>query len=191
MVILVFLLSFALLTAGVAGVFVSLDLLPTGPGLLYAFSGVVAASMAIVTFAIAVLIWRIGKLAELVRQSAAPVGHAHEAPNHEQSPMALASLEPELPPQLGEAEADAEAEHAEAPINENRAGHLPTFREIEYGVETPEAPPTLLGRYSAGGANYMIFADGSIEAETKEGTYKFASMIEFKRYLADRRSAKS
>ena len=31
----------------------------------------------------------------------------------------------------------------------------------------------------------MIFADGSIEAETQEGTFKFASMGDFKQYLSD------
>ena len=34
----------------------------------------------------------------------------------------------------------------------------------------------------------MIFADGSIEAETTEGAFKFASMGDFKRFLADRRT---
>ena len=79
------------------------------------------------------------------------------------------------------------AEDGEDPINENRAGHLPTFHTTEHAIETPERPPTLIGRYSAGGANYMIFEDGSIEAETADGAFKFASMGDFKRYLADRR----
>ncbi len=30
----------------------------------------------------------------------------------------------------------------------------------------------------------MIFSDGSIEAETEDGAFKFASMSEFKAYLA-------
>ena len=65
----------------------------------------------------------------------------------------------------------------EDPVNENRAGHLPTprARSSRRSAE-PEAPPTLVGRYSAGGANYMIFSDGSIEAETENGAFKFASM---------------
>ncbi len=52
-------------------------------------------------------------------------------------------------------------------------------------METPEAPPSLVGSYSSGGANYKIFADGSIEAELSEGTFKFASMSDFKRHLAE------
>jgi hypothetical protein len=37
----------------------------------------------------------------------------------------------------------------------------------------------------------MIFADGSIEAETMEGTFKFASMGDFKRYISERESGKA
>ena len=51
-------------------------------------------------------------------------------------------------------------QEAEEPVNENRSGHLPTLGEIEQALETPEAPPSLIGRYSSGGANYMIFAGG-------------------------------
>ena len=48
-------------------------------------------------------------------------------------------------------------------------------------------PPTLVGRYSAGGANYSIFSDGSIEAETDQGAFKFGSMTEFKAFIAAKR----
>lgn len=83
-------------------------------------------------------------------------------------------------------ETDEEAEAFEDPVNENRAGRLPTLGEIERAIETPERPPTLIGRYASGGANYMIFSDGSIEAETDEGAFKFGSMGEFKKFLLDR-----
>ena len=75
----------------------------------------------------------------------------------------------------------------ESPININRAGHLPSLETVEIALETPQAPPSLVGSYSSGGANYRIFADGSIEAELSEGTLKFASMSEFKGYLAERK----
>ena len=83
-----------------------------------------------------------------------------------------------------------DAEDAEQPVNENRSGRLPTLGEIERAIETPEAPPSLIGRYSSGGANYMIFADGSIEAETPEGTFRFASMGDFKHFLAGQKEGK-
>jgi hypothetical protein len=50
------------------------------------------------------------------------------------------------------------------------------------------AAPTLVGHYSAGGANYKIFSDGSIEAETEGGAFRFASMDDFKSYLARERA---
>ena len=89
-------------------------------------------------------------------------------------------------------EADAADERfrrsEEDAVNANRAGHLPTMSQIEHALAEPEPAPTLVGRYSAGGANYMIFSDGSIEAETETGAFKFASMGDFKAYLAGKRS---
>ena len=76
----------------------------------------------------------------------------------------------------------------ESPINFNRAGHLPSLETIETVLETPEepqGPPSLIGSYSSAGANYKIFSDGSIEAETSEGTFQFASMSDFKRHLIE------
>jgi hypothetical protein len=75
----------------------------------------------------------------------------------------------------------------ESPINQNRRGHLPSLEPHET-ERSPAPPPTLVGRYSAGGANYSIFSDGSIEAETDEGEFKFKSMNEFKAYIANKRS---
>ncbi len=187
MAILVFVLSLVLLIAGLASGYMSLDLLPTGIGVLYAVGGAVGVSMAIVAFALGVVVRRIDVLTELVKQpptggyalaEAAPADQGFEAP----------SIETAAPVETGEAEDAGEPPMPdEEPVNENRAGHPPTLAEIEHAIETPEAPPSLIGRYSSGGANYMIFDDGSIEAEFNEGTFKFASMGEFKQYLVDRK----
>ncbi len=108
-----------------------------------------------------------------------------EAPPPLEAPI---SVEAPAPP---EASAAIEAEPAplaqEEPVNENRSGHLPTLAQIEHALAEPEAEPTLVGHYSAGGANYRIFSDGSIEAETEDGAFKFASMADFKDYLAGER----
>ncbi len=198
MAFLVFALSLVLLVAGLAGGYMSLDLLPTSAGILYALGGAVAVCMATLAFAVGVLIRRIDALTELARQppggadgvaEAAPVEPWFAAPHADAG---------EAETQEGHKAQDAQAEEggeltadaAEEPINENRSGHLPTLGEIEHAIETPEGPPSLIGRYSSGGANYMIFADGSIEAETQEGTFKFASMGDFKQHLANRKDAK-
>jgi hypothetical protein len=192
MAILVFVLSLVLLAAGAASGYASLDLLPTSSGVLYALAGAVAVSAAVVTFALGVAIRRIDGLAKLLRQPVLPspgilmdageTGPAEEAP--------ATTLETPVIADAGEPESLDEplSPEGETPANENRAGHLPSLEEIETVLETPEPPPSLIGRYSSGGASYMIFADGSIEAETMDGTFRFASMGDFKRYLVERKS---
>jgi hypothetical protein len=213
MSIVVFLFALILLIGGAAAGYMSLDLLPTGLGVLYAMGGAVGVVGAAIVFALGVLIRRIDALTRATKQAAlvaaaasalelepyaefgeaapaveavdpAPVDAVEAPPVEATEPPAEIAAEEAAPPQEASA-AEAEAE-SEDPVNENRAGHLPTLGEIERAIETPEAPPALIGRYSSGGANYMIFSDGSIEAETSEGAFKFASMGDFKRYLMER-----
>jgi hypothetical protein len=192
MAILVFILSLILLIAGVASGYESVDLLPTSTGVLYALAGAVAACAAVVTFAIAVAIRRIDTLTNLMGQFGGPPAlpavfevtpSAEPAPAEEVAPSAIAAKAPE-------SVHEAPAAEDESPININRTGHLPSLETIDTVLETPEepqGPPSLIGSYSSAGANYKIFADGSIEAETSEGTFKFASMSDFKRHLVERR----
>jgi hypothetical protein len=189
---LIFILSFILLIAAAASGYESLDLLPTSVGLLYALIGAVAACGAVVTFAIGALTWRIGALTKLVRQSAgpsaAPVGF-ELTPSTETAPAedvsaALSAIEARTSGTVDEAPGAED----DSPINFNRSGHLPSLEAIETVLETPEepqGPPTLIGSYSSSGAYYKIFSDGSIEAETGEGTFHFASMSDFKRHLTE------
>jgi hypothetical protein len=191
MSILIFVLSLILLVAAAASGYSSVDLLPTSTGVLYALAATVAACAAVVTFALAVLIRRIDRLTKLVGQSdiasifrpgfgVTPV--AETAPASEASAAPLA-IEPE-----GLENLEALALEDESPININRTGHLPSLEAIETVLETPEesqGPPSIIGSYSSAGANYKIFSDGSIEAETNEGTFQFASMADFKRHLIE------
>jgi hypothetical protein len=189
MAILIFILSLVLLVAGAASGYQSLDLLPTGIGVLYALAAAVGVAAAVVTFAIGVAIRRIDALTKLVKQSAeldarpAPPDAAPtiEPPPAEQAVAQPVAVEAETPARV---DALLQAED-ESPININRAGHLPSLDAIETVLETPESPPSMIGSYSSAGANYKIFADGSIEAETGEGTFKFASMTDFKRHLVE------
>jgi hypothetical protein len=184
--ILIFILSFILLIAAAASGYESVDLMPTSVGLLYALIGAVAACGAVVTFAIGVLTWRVGALTKLMRQSARPLAppSALETAPAETISAAPSAIETELPAGLD----NAPGAEDESPINFNRSGHLPSLEAIETVLETPEepeGPPTLIGSYSSAGANYKIFSDGSIEAETGEGTFQFASMSDFKRHLSE------
>ena len=185
MALIVFALSVILLVAGAASAYQSLDLLPTTLGVLYALAGVVAACAAIMTFSLGVLVRRIDRLTKLLKQSAAPAGIASA---NEAQPSQAAGLPASEAPVVGgdgARESLGETLDDESPVNLNRSGHLPSFEALETALETPVTPPALVGRYSSGGASYKIFDDGSIEAETSEGTFKFASMSDFKRHLVE------
>ncbi len=192
MSILIFVLSLILLIAAAASGYASVDLLPTSTGVLYALAGAVAACAAVVTFALAVLIRRVDRLTKLAPQSARPsilsagfgVTPSTEAASAEEVSAAPSAIEAEAPESVDEVPAAED----ESPININRAGHLPSLETIETVLETPDepqGPPSLIGSYSSAGANYKIFSDGSIEAETSAGTFQFASMSDFKRHLSE------
>jgi hypothetical protein len=191
MAILIFGLSLILLVAGVASGYQSLDLLPTSLGVLYALAGAVAVCGAVVTFAIAVAIRRIDALTKLMAQSAGPsaLPAAFEVtPSTEAAPAKEVFAVPSaIEARAPESVDEPPTAEDESPININRTGHLPSLETIDTVLETPEpeTPPSLIGSYSSAGANYKIFADGSIEAETTEGTFKFASMGDFKRHLTE------
>ena len=70
MAFLVFILSFVLLAAEVAGGYLSLDLLPTPAGTLYALAGAVSVVGAFIVLVLGLLIMRVGRLTTVVRQQA-------------------------------------------------------------------------------------------------------------------------
>ena len=204
MAIFTFVLGALLVAAGVGGLIGSFDLLPTEIGLLYAVCGTLALSAGIVTLAIGALIRRVDAFAAAVRASqssdsrqispaAAPSLRDRDA--RQSSPAARepafadapAAREPAFAEAPAAIEVEPDARAADEPVDENGSGRSPTTAAVERAPGEPEPAPTLVGRFSAGGANYMIFSDGSIEAKTENGAYKFASMSDFRAYLAGAR----
>lgn len=66
------------------------------------------------------------------------------------------------------------------------------FEEIEPAPVEPArleivAPtvPTVVGSYSAGENAYLMYSDGSIQADTPEGRFRFGSLDELKAYVAE------
>src|SRR5690348_6398170 len=94
MAILIFLLSLGLLVAAAASGYQSLNLLPTGIGVLYAVAGAAAACAAVLTFAIGILVRRIDALAGLVRQFALPPAVPVDLAVPEAAETALENEEP-------------------------------------------------------------------------------------------------
>ena len=212
MALVVFILSLLLAVCGLGGIVASLDLLPTEMGLLYFGCGVMAVCTATLLFGIGVLVGRIDSLdretlasvpyatppevesipeASLAEETADDVRpEPMDEPTAPESSVAAMELPAEATPAKGDSAAVAEPEsiEPEEAVNENRAGHFPTFQDVEAALARPEAPATIVGRYSAGGAHYRIYSDGSIEAETEDGEFKFASMGEFKTFIAARKT---
>lgn len=158
MAILTLLLGVILLALGFGGLLLSVNLIPTEMGMLYAVSGVIFLGAAGVVAAIAALISKLDRIV---------------APQ----PKPKVPSEPAPPPTLDVPEDE---------VNVNRSGHLPSLRAIEEAIAAPEGAPKVVGHYKAGGARYMIFSDGAIEAETDQGAFRFGSMAEFKAYIAGR-----
>ena len=142
-----------------------------------------------IVVAIGALIRKIDSVSRVPRVARAQI---ESAPRVEPVLEPEPPVEPDAPPESDEASAEPDAPvDEEDPVNENRAGRLPTLAEVEHAIAEPERPPTLVGRDKSGGAHYMIFSDGTIEAETEQGAFRFASMGDFKAFIADRKKANS
>jgi hypothetical protein len=213
-----FLLGLVLVLAGGAGLVASIDLATTELGLVYATCGAIGVSGGVITIAIGLLIRRVdalrGALSHEREEEPRAMERAEpilppllagiepvvlpdlEAPHAAEPPPPVAvAVEPEPAapsPSAPEGAGEPEPAPEVAPVNENRKGHLPGLEDLEHAVapaaKPPGPPPSLIGRYSAGGADYSIFSDGSIEAQTAQGEFKFASMREFKEFIAGKKS---
>ena len=60
----------------------------------------------------------------------------------------------------------------------------PVEEQVASTPEPVEAPTAAeIGRYKAGNVSYIMYADGSIVAETANGTFRFSSLIELKDFI--------
>jgi hypothetical protein len=99
-------------------------------------------------------------------------------------PDAAEAERPALRPSLDAAEARAEMP-TEAP-SEAPAEAAPEPPAPEPAVPEPRREPEtreIVGKYASGGNTYVMFADGSIEAETPQGRFTFASLDELKAFV--------
>jgi hypothetical protein len=135
-----------------------------------------------------------------------PIGELpSEPPEAEDLSGSLDAPEPAPHPELQFAP-EPEPAHAPEPAPEADWAHEP---EIELAPEpepasapetepAPEAEPApqesapakgvaaaeIIGHYEAHGAHYTMYADGSIDADTAHGVYRFSSMEELKEFIA-------
>jgi hypothetical protein len=162
MAIVTIVLGAALILAAFGSLWASLNLIPTEMGLLYGISGVVLLGCGAVVLAIAALIARIGQLTPPPQIVSAPPPTAPE-------PAA---------PKIDVDDIAADAATLLAPT-------LVSPPRPEQGPANGRALPKVIGRYAAGEASYVLFSDGSIEAETDAGALRFATLDDFKNYVAN------
>lgn len=79
-------------------------------------------------------------------------------------PAVQAPTEPELPPEPARNEPSGE-------------------RKPETQASEITEKSAVIGRYEADGTSYVMYADGSIEAQSPSGVYRFASMAELKSFI--------
>ena len=86
--------------------------------------------------------------------------------------------EPVAEPVVADDEAEPDREHAEA---------ADAAREDEPDDEAASDephPPVVVGTYNSGDNKYVMFSDGSIEAQTPSGVFRFKSLDELKEFIA-------
>ncbi len=93
----------------------------------------------------------------------------------EPDPLALADIEHQVP----------EDHEPTGPASEPHAVPNHDLDEADLNDEAPPTAPSspVIGRYDAEGTSYVMYADGSIEAQSEAGVYRFASMAELKAFI--------
>jgi hypothetical protein len=86
---------------------------------------------------------------------------------------------------------DHPAKRFDAVWNAGTSHHSPrTAIEQPLDFSQPVVPePSVIGRYEAEGTAYLMFSDGSIEAQSEAGVFHFASMAELKTYIESKQAA--
>ena len=138
--------------------------------------------------------WLDHSFSELEREMAArhePAGTAAAA--HHEPVAAVAELEPAATPDLTASVHEPHPAHEPHFIDEelpaDMAAHdrvAPVAAPADHAtVSAREAPATsaVIGRYESEGTSYVMYADGSIDAQSQAGVYRFASMAELKSFI--------
>ena len=76
--------------------------------------------------------------------------------------------------------------HAVAAADQSAPAEAREPRADEAPATAPDAPPsnlTVIGRYDSEGTAYVMYSDGSIEAQSEAGVYRFGSMAELKAFI--------
>lgn len=90
------------------------------------------------------------------------------------------------------------AEHSPADAHSSRPFEPVTLDAEDVGPAPETAPsstdhplrPSVVGRYTAGSASYVMYSNGMIEVETEGGVHQFGSMQELKSFIESQEAAR-
>jgi hypothetical protein len=223
MAVVLFVVAFAMVVAGLAAIYDGYAIVMIEKGWTKVIAGAVGASAGFLLFGIvAVLAYlkRIAAVLEGLRErdggfeaparqlpqsvealaagidaalAAAPVSGPGQAP---EPPVSAALAEPP-PREANDAPTDAPTAPEPPPVQAPDAPAAPEpprapERRAGPASEAPQAapkavpgqPPTVVGTYSSGGNTYVMYSDGSIQAQTPTGLFRFDTLDELKAFIA-------
>jgi hypothetical protein len=201
MVIALYLVALAMIGGGGWAVYEGYGIVLTERGWSMVIAGTVAATGGVLVLAAAILAGRLGRIhGELVRlrervgrlDAATPprpgveplvppagVGVPGAGPV-EQAVLKAADVIPEPAREPVRITPERAPVRAAPPLGEDE-------ESLAYPPAAPEADaPAVVGTYNSGGNAYVMYADGSIEADTPTGRYRFKSLDELKDFISGR-----
>jgi hypothetical protein len=102
-------------------------------------------------------------------------------------PPRIRLVESEVEPRFERPRPD-ETVRAPEPLRRAERPRAPEPLRVPEPPRPPEPAPepeiTVVGKYSSGGNSYVMFSDGSIQADTPSGRHRFASLDELKVFVA-------
>ena len=204
MVVALVVLGLAMVAGGVASVLFGWEIVLLERGWTMVISGTVAAAGGAVLFGLAAVVARLGKVRSelsLIRERldrrevdfAPPVESAVPAVaplpmGGEAAPfdLALPPLPEFMRPAVDTQEPPLPVAEVPASLDEDNELLVPLGEETK--PREPRAPgsppPTIVGTYKSGDNRYVMYADGSIEADTPQGVFHFDSLDELKDFIA-------
>ena len=210
MVIALFIVAFAMVGGGLAALVQGLPYIMVERGWAMVIAGTVAASGGAVLAGIAVAALRVGRIHDelaalqdrLARLDGPMLRPALTEEDTEPGDFGPDIASPALPAAELGARAASVAPVGPALASERLGGEAPEVRpeprasakgaqssgsqtaEPEPAKQAPSEEPTVIGTYSSGGNSYVMFSDGSIQADTPNGHYRFKSLDELKEFIA-------
>jgi hypothetical protein len=175
------LLGITMMVAGLAAALSGTLVINIERGWTMVIAGSVVASAGALLIGVAAAVRglkRVERELNRIRGEASPAPHPAPPPVAAPAPAPASGPQPAPHRPAPPAQVAAPDSSAPPPAARPNAGESP-----QPPVATAQNPDAIVGSYRAGGCSYVMYADGSIRAETPSGEHRFGSMDEFKAFM--------